>query len=258
MLVWGEILNLLLSRKKEKGKNSYLSYSDLFIRAYDRFVESLFSYASAAYDGSTIHEWNSQIAEQNIKGAAKETKTVCDGTSKRLPSLRSISVKHIANTDPGPTPTSTPIASTARTPDGNLKPKCNPVGNSVGLYSSATDPVLVPSLNPRNPASVGIIQRETGSQRNASEISATLVEDSKTGDGHNATFGQGSVSVTSETQPIEYEGVGSSQSESTTTHPTAADAKGHQETCLVQPDNTPSKGIFRVFMQQTWSSRGSI
>ncbi|XP_042003850.1 GBF-interacting protein 1-like [Salvia splendens] len=201
------------------------------------------SYARAAYDGSPIHEWNSQIAEQNIKGAAKETKTVCDGTSKRLPSLRAISVKHIANIDPGPTPTSTPIASTARTPGGNLKPKCNHVGNSVGLYSSATDPVLVPSLNPRNPASVGIIQRETGSQRNASEISASLVEDSKMSDVHNATFGQGSVGVTSETQPIEYEGVGSSQSESTTTHPTAADAKGHQETCLAQPDSAPSKGM---------------
>ncbi|XP_047939119.1 GBF-interacting protein 1-like [Salvia hispanica] len=207
------------------------------------------SYTSAAYNGSPIHEWNSQIAEQNIKGAAKETKSVCDGTSKRLQSLRAISVKHIANIDPGPTPTSTPtIASTARTPGGNLKPKCNQVGNSVGLYSSATDPVLVPSLNPRNPASVGIIQRETGNPRNASEISASLLEDSKMSGVHNATFSQGSVGMTSETQPVEYEGVGSSQSESTrlpssTTRPTAADAKGHQETCLVQPDNTPSKGM---------------
>ncbi|KAL1534117.1 GBF-interacting protein 1-like [Salvia divinorum] len=204
---------------------------------------------SAAYNGSPIHEWNSQIAEQNIKGAAKETKTVCDGTSKRLPSLRAISLKQIANTDPGPTPTSTPtVASTAaiaRTPCGSLKPKCNYVGNGVGLYSSATDPVLVPSLNPRNPGSVGIIQRETGNQRNASEISGTLLEDSKRTAVHNAAFGQvatGSVDVTSETQPIEYKVDGSSQSESSrlpssTAHPTAADAKSNQETCLVHQDN---------------------
>lgn len=201
---------------------------------------------------------NSQLAEQNIKGAAKETKTVCDGTSKRLPSLRHVSLKQFENIDPGPTPTSTPTnasaAAAARTPGGsNLKPKCSHVGNSVGLYSSATDPVLVPSRNPRNPGSVGIIKRETGDQRNAAEISGNVLEDCRMAAVHNVTFGQvatGSVDLTSETQPI---GIGSSQAESSrlpssTSHHTAA-AKGNQETCLVQQDNAPSKSMSHIFMQ---------
>lgn len=203
---------------------------------------------------------NSQIAEQNIKGAAKETKAVCDGMSKRLSSLRHVCLKQFADTDPGPTPTSTPTnasaAATARTPGGSLKPKCSHVGNSVGLYSSATDPVLVPSLNPRNPGSVGIIKRETANQRNAAEISGNSLEDSKMTAVHNVTFGQvasGSVDLTSETQPIEYQEVGRSQAESsrlpssTSHHPVAE--KGNQETCLVQQDNAPSRGMSHNFVQ---------
>ncbi|XP_057765422.1 uncharacterized protein LOC130986147 isoform X2 [Salvia miltiorrhiza] len=209
--------------------------------------------STIVYNGSPIHELNSQLAEQNIRGAAKETQTVCDGMSKKLPSLRTVSLKQFANIDPGPTPTSTPTnasaAATARTPGGSLRPKCSHVGNSVGLYSSATDPVLVPSLNPRNPGSVGIIKRETGNQRSAAEISGNLLEDSRMTAVVNVTFGQvatGSVDLTQETQPIEeYQGVGSSQAESSrlpssTSHHTAA-AKGNQETCLVQQDNAPSK-----------------
>lgn len=194
----------------------------------------------------------SQLAEQKIKGATKDTKY--DGMSKRLPSLRPVTVKQFPNVDPGPTPTSTPTststAATARTEGGSLMPKSSQVGNSVGLYSSATDPVLVPSLNPRNPGSVGIIKRETGIQRNAAEISGNLVDDSRMNAGHNVTFGQvvtGSVDLSSNTQPIEYEGVEISQAESSrlpssTSHHTAA-AKGNKETCLVQQDDAPSKGM---------------
>lgn len=167
-------------------------------------------------------------------------------------------MKQFPTIDPGPTPTSTPTSnSTAVTPKtqgGSLKQKYSQVGNSVGLYSSSTDPFLVPSLNPRNHGSVGIIKRETGIQRNAAEISSTLIDESRMNAGHNVTFGQvvaGSVNLSNSTQPIECEGVENSQAEpsrlpSSTSHDTAAaasDAKGNQETCLVQKEDAPSQGM---------------
>lgn len=96
------------------------------------------------------------------------------------------------------------------------------------------------------PGSVGIIKRERGIQRNAAEISG---DDSRMNAGHNVTFGQvvaGSVNLSSNTKPVEYEGVESSEVEpsrlpSSTSHHTDA-AKSNQETCLVQQDDAPSKG----------------
>lgn len=69
-----------------------------------------------------------------------------DGMSKRLPSLRPVTVKQFPNIEPSPTPTSTPTststAATARTQGGSLKPKSSQVGNSVGLYSPPRNPWL--------------------------------------------------------------------------------------------------------------------
>ncbi|KAH6778603.1 flocculation protein [Perilla frutescens var. hirtella] len=191
----------------------------------------------SAANGSSVHELRPQSAEQN-KGVSKDTKTDCDDMPKKSQSLRPVTVKQYPNVDPGPTPTSTPTvastAATARTQGGSLKPKSSQVGNSVGLYSSATDPVLVPSLNPRNPGSVGIIKRETGNQRNAAETSGNPVDDCRMNAVHNVTFGQG-VEISHEAE--------SSRLPTSTSHHTAAAAaaKGNQETCLVQPDNAPLK-----------------
>lgn len=188
---------------------------------------------------------NSQIADRNIKGAAKVAKIDCDDISKRLPSLRPVALKQFENIDPGPTPTSTPTivssSAAARTPGGSLKPKSSNLGNSVGMYSSATDPVLVPSLNPRNHGSVGIIKRETGNQRNAAEISGNFLNDSRMNGVDNVTFGQivkGSVDLTSNVQPIESSRLSSSVASNV-----------NQENGLVQQDNAPSKGMSYIFVQ---------
>ena len=45
-----------------------------------------------------------------------------------------------------------------------------------GIYSSASDPVLDPSLNTQVPGAVGAIKREIGSQRIIDESSATLLD----------------------------------------------------------------------------------
>lgn len=207
----------------------------------------------------------SQLAERNIRGITKDAKTDYNNVSKILPSLRPVTVKQFPTLDPGPTPTSTPTntsieATRARLQGGSLKSKSSHLGNSVGspsvsgLHSSATDPVLLPSLNPRNPGSVGIIKRETGNHCYAAEISGNFLADSRTNAVQNVTIGQavsGSVDLTSNTQLIEYQGVERSQAESTrlpssTSHHIAA-AKGNQETCSVQQVNDPSKGIILYF-----------
>lgn len=48
-----------------------------------------------------------------------------------------------------------------------------------GVYSSASDPVLVPSLNPRNPSAVGAIKCETGSQKTTLDLSGMSLPESK-------------------------------------------------------------------------------
>ncbi|XP_058114862.1 GBF-interacting protein 1-like isoform X2 [Magnolia sinica] len=49
-----------------------------------------------------------------------------------------------------------------------------------GVYSSASDPVLVPSLDSRIPGVVGTIKREVGSRRTAVEPTVTVPAESKT------------------------------------------------------------------------------
>lgn len=48
-----------------------------------------------------------------------------------------------------------------------------------GVYSSASDPVVVPSLNPRNPGAVGAIKCETGSQKTTLDLSGMSLPESK-------------------------------------------------------------------------------
>ncbi|KAL0443255.1 UNVERIFIED_CONTAM: hypothetical protein Slati_2048200 [Sesamum latifolium] len=163
--------------------------------------------------------------------------------------------------DPGPTPTPTPtnssvVESGARINGGSLKSKSSHVGNIVGstsvsgLYASASDPVLVPSLNPRNLGSIGIIKREKGSHRNTAETSINIPAESRMNAVQSVAVGQavpGSVELTSSAQPIEYKGVErtqlaeSSLLPSSSSHQIAA-ANDNQETCAVRQVNGPPKG----------------
>ncbi|KAG8386001.1 hypothetical protein BUALT_Bualt03G0103600 [Buddleja alternifolia] len=214
--------------------------------------------STSLFNGSSMHELASQLAELYIGGVIKETKADHGNKSRKLPSVRTFVVKQLLAVDPGPTPTPTPtnisiVATRAKIQGGNLNSKSN-LGNSIsspsvsGLYSSASDPVLVPSLNPRNSGTVGIIKRATGNQRNSAEISANPLADSRTSVVQNASIEHavsGSVDLTSNIQSIEFQEsersqlIESSQLPSSASHHIAA-GKGNQETCQV---NGPSKDI---------------
>ncbi|KAL0306229.1 UNVERIFIED_CONTAM: GBF-interacting protein 1 [Sesamum radiatum] len=213
-------------------------------------------------DGSSSHESTSQLVERNHKGVTKETKADYGSNSEKVPFLRPVLIKQLSNVDPGPTPTPTPtnssmVPSGARINGGSLKSKSSHAGNIVGstsvsgLYASASDPVLVPSLNPRNLGSVGIIKREKGSQRNTVETSINLPAESRMNAVQSVAVGQavpGSDELTSSAQPMEYKGVErtqlaqSSLLPSSSSHQIAA-AKNNQETCAAQPVNGPPKEI---------------
>ncbi|KAL0399096.1 UNVERIFIED_CONTAM: hypothetical protein Sradi_2252900 [Sesamum radiatum] len=213
-------------------------------------------------DGSSSHESTSQLVERNDKGVIKEMKADYGNKSGKGPSLRPVLIKQLSNVDPGPTPTPTPtnssiVASGARIDGGSLKSKSSHVGNSVGstsvsgLYASASDPVLVPSLNPRNLGSVGIIKREKGSQRNTAETSINLPSESRMNAVQSVAIGQavpGSVELTSSTQPMEYKGVERTQLAESSLLPSSsghqiAAADDNQETCAVRPFSGPPKEI---------------
>ncbi|KAK6149429.1 hypothetical protein DH2020_016954 [Rehmannia glutinosa] len=218
--------------------------------------------STSVCNGSSSHELTSQLDEHNIRGTTKDTKADYDIKSRKLSYLRPVTVKQLSALDPGPTPTSTPtnpstVTSRARIPGGSFKSKSSHLGNSVGslsvsgLYSSASDPVLVPSLNPRNPGTVGIIKRETRNQRKAAEINANLLDDSRSNNVQDVNIDQavsGSVVLTSNTQsqPTEYQGLDrsqlamSSRLPSSTSHHLHA-AKSNQETCSVRLVNGHSK-----------------
>lgn len=85
-------------------------------------------------------------------------------------------INHHLNLDPGPTPTPTPtFAPGTRFKDKvfisipNELVKSTTSASVSGVYSSSSDPVLVPALNPRNLGMVGTIKREIGSQRTATD-----------------------------------------------------------------------------------------
>ncbi|CAH9063984.1 unnamed protein product [Cuscuta epithymum] len=103
---------------------------------------------------------------------------VVDGN--KLAKLPSVALQQFRYLNPGPTPTSTPTFSPSRVKDGNSKPTPSDTMFSVstasasGVYSSASDPVLMPSLNPRNPGVVGTIKREIGTHRVANEAQSNV------------------------------------------------------------------------------------
>ncbi|XP_060188258.1 GBF-interacting protein 1-like [Lycium barbarum] len=95
-------------------------------------------------------------------------------------------INHNLNLDPGPTPTPTPtFAPGTRFNDKTVISRPNELVTSTtsasvsGVYSSASDPVLVPALNPRNPGTVGTIKREIGSQRTATDSTVSPVNEGR-------------------------------------------------------------------------------
>lgn len=215
-------------------------------------VELFFSSTTSA-NGSTsicnmssVHVSTSPSAEHNIRSIIKDTKAVYGKKSRKLSPFLHILVPTLG---PGPTPAPTPTTENTRdcSQGGSLKPRSSHLGEGVGtpsasgLYSSASDPVLVPSLNPRNPGAAGIIKRETFNQRNGAEVNADLMA------GQIMTIGKpisGSFDLESNTPPIDYRSQLDESSEQpySTSH-RVADAEGNPETCSVQQLKGPSKGI---------------
>ncbi|KAF3638540.1 putative F-box protein CPR30-like [Capsicum annuum] len=117
-----------------------------------------------------------EVAADDPSNVAGVTSFVNVNKLAKVSTLPPSSINHHQNLDPGPTPTPTPtFAPRTRFKDKIFIPKPNELvtrtaSTSVsGVYSSASDPVLVPALNPRNPGTVGTIKREIGSQRTAAD-----------------------------------------------------------------------------------------
>ncbi|KAL3508342.1 hypothetical protein ACH5RR_027743 [Cinchona calisaya] len=141
-------------------------------------------------NGSFTHGHTSQVSADNIIDVDKGTSVVdvCRGTSVSVmnelvksPALPAVAVKQLPNLNPGPTPAPTPtttsiVSSGARFDGINSESGSSHLPTSMnsaplsGVYSSASDPVLLPSLNSRNPGAVGAIKRETGSQQSSTEF----------------------------------------------------------------------------------------
>lgn len=127
--------------------------------------------------GSSSHEHIPGASADNIMDVGQGT-SVADVNKmiKRRPALPNVAVKELPNLNPGPTPTPTPTTAsnsssgarfdgrTSESRSSHLPTSMNSAPVS-GVYSSASDPVLLPSLNPRNPGAVGAIKRETGDRK---------------------------------------------------------------------------------------------
>ncbi|XP_027170064.1 GBF-interacting protein 1-like isoform X2 [Coffea eugenioides] len=110
-------------------------------------------------NGGSSNEHIPRASADNIMDLGRGTSVADVNKLIKRPALPALAVKQLSNLNPGPTPTSTPTTAS--------NSSSAPVS---GVYSSASDPVLLPSLNPRNPGAVGTIKRETGNQRCAVEI----------------------------------------------------------------------------------------
>ncbi|OIT02241.1 PREDICTED: GBF-interacting protein 1-like isoform X1 [Nicotiana attenuata] len=94
-------------------------------------------------------------------------------------------INHHPNLDPGPTPAPTPtFAPGTRFQSKTVISRPNELVTSTtlalvsGVYSSASDPVLVPALNTRN-SGIGTIKREIGSEHTATESTVSPVNEGR-------------------------------------------------------------------------------
>ncbi|XP_019196963.1 PREDICTED: GBF-interacting protein 1-like isoform X2 [Ipomoea nil] len=124
----------------------------------------------ATSNGNSNHGSLTQVAAKRASDASI-TSVVDVNKFSKMP----VTLKQLRYLNPGPTPTSTPTFSPGRVKDENSESIPSDLiislasASASGVYSSASDPVLMPSLNPRNPGAVGTIKREIGTQRIANE-----------------------------------------------------------------------------------------
>lgn len=144
--------------KKENGVNS----------SKDRISKASMPAARKTEDASK--EFAAEFARYNPSHASRITNV------NKLAKVSTVPPNHHRDLDPGPTPAPTPtFARGTRFKDKIFISRPNELVTSVtsvspsGVYSSSSDPVLVPALNPRNPGTVGTIKREIGSQRTATD-----------------------------------------------------------------------------------------
>lgn len=219
--------------------------------------------SASVFNGSLSEKSTSRLSLCNIGGTIKDTSTSENSKLGKMPFLQSVAVKQIPNLYPGPTPSPTPTrASTAVTgtmfEGGKSKLISSHLGNSMGstsvsgLYSSASDPLLVPSINPQYSGGIGITKPETGKQQIAAQVSTNPPADNRIRDGQIVTKAlavSGSVDSTSNKQPRLSGGVDRSQlaepplMASSTNHNVTPACRTNQKTPPLQGINDPSKGI---------------
>ncbi|XP_022877750.1 GBF-interacting protein 1-like isoform X2 [Olea europaea var. sylvestris] len=222
--------------------------------------------SASVFNGSLSEKSTSQLSLCNIGGTIKDTSTSENSKLGKMPFLQSVAVKQIPNLYPGPTPSPTPTrASTAVTgtmfEGGKSKLISSHLGNSMGstsvsgLYSSASDPLLVPSINPQYSGGIGITKPETGKQQIAAQVSTNPPADNRIRDGQIVTKAlavSGSVDSTSNKQPRLSGGVDRSQlaepplMASSTNHNVTPACRTNQKTPPLQDDSASKQAISEV------------
>ncbi|CAI9088182.1 OLC1v1022438C2 [Oldenlandia corymbosa var. corymbosa] len=141
----------------------------------------------AASNGNSINEPSQGASIAEVRQLGKS------------PALQTVAVKQLDSTSRGPTPASTPTTasivssgtrfvgeiSESQSTDLPASLSSAPVS---GVYSSASDPVLLPSLNLRNLGAAGTIKREKQNPQCASEFSGPSCQIELNG-GHVSTSG---------------------------------------------------------------------
>uniref|UniRef100_M1C0W5 Hydroxyproline-rich glycoprotein family protein n=1 Tax=Solanum tuberosum TaxID=4113 RepID=M1C0W5_SOLTU len=158
--------------KKENGVNS----------SKDRISKASMPPARKTEDAS-IHpskEFAVEVAGDDPSHVSRVTSFVNVNKLAKVSTVPPNLINHHLNLDPGPTPTPTPtFAPGTRFKDKvfisipNELVKSTTSASVSGVYSSSSDPVLVPALNPRNPGTVGTIKREIGGQRTVTDYTVS-------------------------------------------------------------------------------------
>ncbi|VFQ97913.1 unnamed protein product [Cuscuta campestris] len=131
------------------------------------------STSASATTEADISNGSSSLTQVAVRSSDVSIRSTADGN--KLAKLPSVALKQFRYLNPGPTPTSTPTFSPYRVKDGNSKSAPSDMmfaassTSASDVYSSASDPVLLSSLNPRNPGIVGTKKREIGTHRIANE-----------------------------------------------------------------------------------------
>lgn len=114
-------------------------------------------------------ENNSKLSVDKFPDGSDGKVSVHASISGKTTSFPTVAVEQLQALNPSPDSPPTPMVASGASFE---------LGES-GVYSSASDPVLVPSLNPRNPGAVGAIKREAGSQKTALDLCGMSLPESR-------------------------------------------------------------------------------